>query len=153
MLAKETCRSWRSQTGSLCVLYPLCQQQPFFWKELISAMLPVQRLARHPVENDRVWALRNSAIGCPVFFCMACTMEQHDISRSLFSSLQWGKNWKHPVRGVLKYTSNAWSLVDRPSMGIKFYKTLRMGWAQRTWRSWVLRERDTTTPSGTYAEL
>lgn len=56
MLAKETCRSWRSQTGSLCVLHPLCQQQPFFffWKELISAMLPVQRLARHPVENDRV---------------------------------------------------------------------------------------------------
>jgi len=143
MLAKETCRSWRSQTGSLCVLYPLCQQQPFFWKELISAMLPVQRLARQPVENDRVRALRNSAVGCPVFFCMACTREQYDISRSLFSSLQWGKNWKYPVRGVLKYTSNAWSLVDRPWLGIKFYKTLRMGWAQRIWRSWVLKGRET----------
>lgn len=58
-----------------------------FWKDLTSAILPVQKHPRYPVESDKILAFRSSGVAYLLFFCTVSTGEQHDISTPLFSTM------------------------------------------------------------------
>lgn len=110
-----------------------------FWKELTSAILPVQKHPRYPVESDRILALRRSGVGYLLFFCTVSTGEQHDISRPLFSSLQWDYEWKYAVSGILLDASKSNHLWSDHDWGAGVQDLQEWcKWPERIWRPWVL---------------